>query len=394
MTLFGIAWKNIRHRPLQSGLSIILLAFGVGLISLLALLEVQFKEELDTNIKDIDMVLGAKGSPLQLILANVYHIDAPTGNIKLEDAKRVMKNPLIEQAIPLAYGDNYGLFRIVGSEHTYPEHYNVKVQDGALWEDKYQTTIGSEVAKKMGMKIGDTFFSAHGLNDGTDVHTDKPFTVVGIFEPSGTVIDQLILCSIESVWGVHEHVETAENDHPEDEITAVLLKKRNPMAIVRLPNMIKDTNMQIALPSIEINRINQNFGIGMDSLRWIGIIIVGISLLSLFVSLYSSLRERRYELALMRSMGIKSVSLFILIIMEGLFLALVGLFLGFLLSRCGLATLAYFLENEFKFDLYDAGFLSSELYIGLMAIFVGILASLLPAIEAMSINISKTLSNA
>jgi putative ABC transport system permease protein len=107
MNLFRIAWRNIAHKPLNTALSLILLAFGVGIISLLLLLESSLQKEFDRNIKDIDMVLGAKGSPLQLILANVYHIDAPTGNISRAEAQRVMKHPYIDKAIPLAYGDNY-----------------------------------------------------------------------------------------------------------------------------------------------------------------------------------------------------------------------------------------------------------------------------------------------
>ena len=394
MNLFKIAFKNIITKPLSTSLSLALLAFGVGMISLLMLLEVQLKEEFDRNIKDIDLVLGAKGSPLQLILANVYHIDAPTGNIKLSDAQKVMKNPLIKEAIPLAYGDNYNMFRIVGTEYSYPEHYDAKISSGNLWEEKFEATIGSKVAAQSGLKIGDEFYSAHGLTDQTDVHTNKAFKVVGIFEQSNSVIDQLILTNIESIWGIHEDVEYAEGDAPEEEITAVLLKKRNSMAIVRIPNMIKDSNMQVALPSIEINRLNQNFGIGMDTIRWVAILIMILSFASVFISLYSSLRERKYELALMRSMGAKAKSLFILILIEGLLMIGMGILLGLIFSRVGLVALSNGLENQFHFDIFEGGILLSELWLVLITIFVGILASLLPAIEAVTINISKTLSDA
>lgn len=394
MNLFGIAIKNVLHRPLQTALSFILLAFGVGMISLLMLLEVQLREEFDRNIKDIDMVLGAKGSPLQLILANVYHIDAPTGNIKLADARKLMKHPFVEEAIPLAYGDNYQMWRIVGTEPSYPDHYGVTIAEGSMWQEDYESVIGARVASESGLKIGDTFYSSHGLTDTTDVHTNKTFRVVGIFEESGSVVDQLILCNIPSIWGVHEHVETAEDDKPEDEITAVLLKKKNALAIVTLPNLIKDTNMQIALPSIEINRLNQNFGLGMDTVRYVALFIMLLSFLSVFVSLYSSLRDRKYELALMRSMGISAPSLFILILIEGVVMVLLGLLAGLLLSRLGLWALSSMLENQFHFDIYETGLLGNEVILIISTIFVGILASLLPAIEAVTINISKTLSDA
>ena len=111
-----LAHRNVMDRPLESGLSVLLLAFGVGIISLMLLMQRSLTEDLDRNIKDIDLVLGAKGSPLQSILANVYHVDVPTGNIPLAEARKVMRHPYIESSIPLAYGDNYELFRIVGTE--------------------------------------------------------------------------------------------------------------------------------------------------------------------------------------------------------------------------------------------------------------------------------------
>ena len=112
------AAQNLKAKPLQTALSLALLAFGVGMVSLMLLTEKQVNDAFERNIKDIDLVLGAKGSPLQLILANVYHIDAPTGNILLSEAQKVVKHPYIQSGIPLAYGDNHEGYRIVGTEHS------------------------------------------------------------------------------------------------------------------------------------------------------------------------------------------------------------------------------------------------------------------------------------
>ena len=197
-----LARRNVLHRPLETGLSVLLLSFGVGIISLMLLMQRSLTEDLDRNIKDIDLVLGAKGSPLQLILANVYHVDVPTGNIPLADAQKVMRHPYIEEAIPLAYGDNYELFRIVGTEASYPAHYNAEIASGKMFDAPFEVVLGQEVAAATGLELGDTFYSAHGLTDGTDVHRDKAYTVVGTFARTGAVIDQLILTPIASVWGV------------------------------------------------------------------------------------------------------------------------------------------------------------------------------------------------
>lgn len=393
MNLLKIARRNIASKPLNTFLSLVLLAFGVGIISLLLLLEVSLQEKFDRNIKDIDMVLGAKGSPLQLILANVYHVDAPTGNISRREAQKVANHPYIEDAIPLAYGDNFRSYRIVGTEHKYHEHYGVEIGEGRLYSETFEATIGAKVAEETGLKIGDTFYSAHGLTDETDVHKDHAFTVVGVYAESGSVIDQLLLTPMSSIWDVHGNVEEETGEKPDDEITAMLLKKKNPLAVMMIPKMLEDSNMQIALPSIEINRLTQNFGLGMDTIEAIAILIMALSFISVFISLYNSMRERKYELALMRTMGATRGSLFTLIVLEGLVLTLAGMAIGLLLSRVGMTVLANVMESEFRYDLGDLGVLASEWQLLGITIFVGVLASLLPAISAVRLDISKTLTD-
>ncbi|MCB0760304.1 MAG: ABC transporter permease [Flavobacteriales bacterium] len=392
MNLFTISWANIIRKPLNTTLSLMLLAFGVGLISLMLVMENQLQDQFDRNIKDIDMVLGAKGSPLQMILSAVYQVDAPTGNINMKEAQRVMKHPYIADAIPLAYGDNYEKYRIVGAPHKYAEHYNVQLAEGKLYERPFDAVLGAGVAKESGLKIGDTFYSAHGLEDATDVHTNREFHVVGIYSESQSVVDHLILTPIQSIWDVH----TEEGDSiPDDEkeYTAVLLKKKNPLAMVTIPNTIKDTNMTIALPAIEINRLNENFGLGMQALGVIALIIVVISFVSVFISLFNSLKERKYELALIRTMGGSRLKVFVLILQEGMILSLLGFIIGFVFSRIGLIIMSHQMEENFHYTLNDMGPIPMEWLMLLITIFVGSLASLLPAVEAVNIDISKTLAD-
>ena len=388
-----IAWRNVGLKKLQTALSLVLLAFGVGLVSLLMLSEKQLSETFNRNIDDIDLVLGAKGSPLQLILANVYHVDAPTGNIRLADAEKVIRHPYIEEGIPLAYGDNYRGFRIVGSTDAYTTHYGAEWATGRTFASSFEVVVGSKAAKTTGLQVGDEFFSAHGLQDETDVHTDKVFTVVGVLEPSGTVLDQLLLCTVSTIWEVHDgHGESIE---PEDrEITAVLLKKRNPLAVLTIPNTIRETNMQVALPSIEINRLTQNFGIGMNTLRAIAVLIMLISFASIFISVYDNLLARRYELALMRTMGGSRRGLFLLLLLEGGILSTGGSLLGLVLSRVGLVVLAQLVEDKFRYDWSGIGVLEGELLLVGLAIFVGLVAAAVPGISAVKMDTSRTLSEA
>lgn len=397
MKVWKIARANLRYKPLRAALSIVLMAFGVGMISLLYTLENQFEEQFNRNIKDIDMVLGAKGSPLQLILSSVYQVDAPTGNINLQETERFLKNPMVrgmvKEYIPMAYGDNFMKYRIVGTEHGYPAHYGVELDEGKLWEDDFEVTLGSKVALETGMNIGDTFFSAHGLDDTTDVHKNHAFKVVGILKESRSVVDNLVLCNIPSIWRVHEKPDDPPLEDDKKEITAVLVKTSNLLASVRIPGMLRDSKIMVALPAIEINRLNDNFGIGMDALTAIGILIMILSAVSVFIALYSSLRERRYELALMRTMGGRPRTILTMIVWEGALMSLWGFVIGWMLSRIGLLVLSAVLEDKFHYGVTDLAPSMTDLWLLLITIFVGKMASLLPALKAMRIDISNTLTD-
>jgi putative ABC transport system permease protein len=408
MNLLKISWSNIRFKPMNTMLSIVLLSFGIGIISLMLLIQDQLGEKFNRNIKDIDFVLAAKGSPVQSILANVYHVDAPTGNIKITDAKKIVRNPMVQDAIPLAYGDNYEKFRIVGTNHKYSEHYGCVIKEGVLFDKPFEATIGSRVAKQTGLKLGSTFTSVHGFDYAQDGdpdahHHDKPFTVVGIFEESSSVIDNLILTPVESIWLVHDHGH-GEADHvhaegeahdPDEgkEVTAYLIKKRNKGAFGLLSKLAQNTTMQLANVAVENSRLIDNFGIGMSTITAIAVAIMILSFVSIFISLYNSMKERKYELALMRTMGGTRRTLFTLILQEGLILVLLGFALGLILSRAGLLVLSSSMSENFNYSFDKLGITMNEVYLFGLTLLIGIVASLLPALRALRMDISKTLAN-
>jgi putative ABC transport system permease protein len=410
MNLLKISWSNIKHKPLNTLLNIVLLSFSIGIISMMLLLKSQISEKFDRNIKDIDFVLAAKGSPLQSMLANVYHVDVPTGNIKVSEARRIIKNPMVAEAIPLAYGDNYEKFRIVGTNEKYPNHYGCSVAEGNVFSAPFEVTIGASVAKETGLKIGSTFTSVHGYDNATDdadAHHHQLFTVVGIFALSNSVIDNLILTPVETTWMVHEHPEETAADstgvdsihvEPEREMTAYLIKKRNKGAFGMLSKQTEDTTMQLANVAVENSRLMNNFGLGLNAITAIAIVIMVISFISIFISLFTSMRERRYELALMRTMGGTRATLFTLIIQEGLLLVLLGLLLGYViglaLSRSGLLVLSHFMQESFHYGLDNLAIETQELALLGVTLLVGFLASSIPAWQALKIDISKTLTNA
>jgi putative ABC transport system permease protein len=448
-------------------LSLVLFSLGVGLISLLLILNKQLQEQFDKNLAGINLVVGAKGSPLQLILSSMYHIDSPTGNIPLKSAKAFLnpKHPLIDKAIPLSMGDSYQGHRIIGTTYDLIDLYEGKIAKGKLWAGDMEVTIGASVAAKLGLKLGDGFYSSHGLViDDNLVHDDAPqFKVAGIFQPTGAVLDQLILTNTQSIWKVHDshdHEEdgahTAEGDshaghdhdgdnhdghnhddhdhaghnhddhdhdhaghnhdehNPVDEaakkagnqsaianliaaedqsITSLLIKfKSNNYRTLNMQrNINENTDMQAATPAFEINRLYSMMGTGTDALQMLAYVIVFVSGLSIFISLFSSLRERQYELALMRVMGASPAKLFGLIILEGLILAVLGYIIGIALSHIGMEILAKYMSDAYRYSFSGALFLKEELYLLLGALGIGFLAAIIPAFQAKNTDISRTL---
>lgn len=418
MNLFKLSWRNLCAKPLSTFLSILLLTLGIGLVAYLLKVNEQVEEQFVRNIKGIDMVVGAKGSPLQLILSNVYHIDYPTGNISLNEANKLLKNKAVKKGIPLAYGDRYDRFRIVGTTASYVEHYKGVLQSGRLWEADLEVTIGHTVAQKLDLKIGDTFYGSHGLVGNEEVHKEKPYTIVGILEATGTVMDQLILTAISSVWAIHDthdhgsenapidqHANAEGEEHHDHEheahhteadkaITALLITFKNrAMGLLRMPKMVNETtDMQAALPAVEINRLTGTLGVGFTAMRWIAYLVVLVAGMSIFIALYNSLKERKYEMALMRSLGASRYKLFSMILLEGLLLSFMGYLLGIFLAKIGLLITTKWLIEGYNYKLQDNLFHKVDASLLIAALSIGFLAALLPAIQAFRTNISKTLA--
>lgn len=413
--ILKIAWKNAWFKPLNTVLSVVLLTASVAIISLLILLQKQFEKQFSSNIDGVDLVIGAKGSPMQLILSSVYQMDAPTGNINYAAAKIWMKHPFVKTAIPLAFGDNYRGFKILGTTEDYMKKYEATITSGKMFTKNFEVVLGNEVAKKMNLKVGDTFLSSHGDAEQGEVHEEHPYIVVGIASKTGKVIDNLILSNIESVWAMHHHEEETAavvahqheegeehhhegvHNHDEDhEITAVLVKLKNKMGFVLWPRLIaQNTNMQAASPAIEINRLFSLFGIGLDALQYLAYGIMFISGISIFIALYNTLKERKYEFALMRVSGARRSQLLILVLFESILLCIIGFILGTIVGRVALYLISTSTEETYKMAFNPFEFaVKEEGILFLTTIFVGIIAAVIPAVKAYRLNISKTLANA
>ena len=459
MNIRQVAWKNLIYNPFNTSLSILLMTFGVAIMSLILILNNQLDKNLKNNLRGIDMVIGAKGSPLQLIFSSIYHLDNPTGNILYGEAKKITTSPIIDFTIPLSFGDSYNGFRIVGSTHEYPNLYEVKLREGRLWKKSMEVVVGSMVAKVNNLKIGDKFFGTHGFGESGHVHDNHSYEVVGILQQSSSIMDNLVLTDIQSVWEVHDEVCHDDHDHHDHDhhdhdhhdhdhhdhdhhdhdhhdhdhhdhdhhdhdhhdhdhhdhdqhkktikvsnnesipdqsmVTALLVKFKSPVGLIQLPRKVNETTgLQAAIPIFEINRLTNLLGFGIQTINFIALIIMLVSGLSIFISLYNSLKKRRYEIALMRVHGATKFQVIKLVLIEGVTLSFVGTLFGFIVSRLSLYVISILVNQTKMVSSFDYRLLNDEIWLFLISMIIGLLASLIPSILTYRINIPKTLSNA
>ncbi len=428
MNIFKLTWSYIKFRKLGTFLNVLLLGLGMATIVVLMLFSGQIEKNLQSNIQGVDLVVGAKGSPLQLILSSVFHIDSPTGNIDVEEADELKKHPMISETIPLALGDSYQQYRIVGSTPALLEHYEVTTERGRLWEDNFEVVVGAEVAEKANISIGDTVVSAHGISGG-DAHGDHPLSVVGILEAAGTVVDRLIITDLKTVWAVHgfhvddhgddhgdeEHDDHGDEDHDDHadeaeqnsggppqlqqaakdglEYTSLIVKYKTPIAAATLPRYINsETNMQAAAPVFQTARLFNLLGTGIGAFRAFAIVLIVVASLGVFIALYNAMKERAYDLAMMRTMGASRNFLVWQVILEGVVLSLLGALLGLFLGHVAAEVLGVLLDESQSIGLSGLTFSMDELWLVLLAVGIGAVASVLPAILAYRTDIAKTLA--
>ena len=424
---------SLKSRFSSTILAVLLTTFGISISIILVQFENHIKNRLNNDGKKIDIVVGAKGSPLQIVLSSIYHIDLPTGNIPFSSLKTISQDPLVEKVIPLALGDNWKNNRIVGTTHEYIEHYGAKLDKGRNWQKVFEVVAGSSVKINLNQK----FSGSHGLVDSNDVHDHGEYKVVGILKPTGTVLDRLLLTSVKSVLQIHgqdikdneqhnhehehdkhehekhEH-QLNENKHKTDnhdhhsehmddyisnnqgfiepEITSLLITTKSPIANINLPRSInKESQLQAANPAFEITRLSTMLGLGSKSFKLLSIIIMLIAVLSIFTGLASNFENRLRDLAILRAIGYSKARVFKIISLEGVIIVIFGIIIGlcssFLVFNFLVDMIAPLNNSNAKFK-----FSFDMVIIIFLVLLAGLCASFFPAYKGSKVSVAKQLT--
>jgi putative ABC transport system permease protein len=437
--MLTLAFAYLRDRGLVTLFNILLLALGVAALAVLLLLSGRIESRFARDSAGIDLVVGAKGSPLQLILASVYHLDAPTGNIPLATLDLLRRDPGVARAIPLALGDSFRGARIVGTEPAFLALSGAGLAEGRMFAGAGEVVVGAEAARATGLALGQQFVGSHGLGDDGHGHEATPLRVAGILAPTGTVTDRLILTSVETVWMVHgisappghthdgskgaareddghthdhggdphDHGEDAQahgapdapvldrRGGPEPEVTAILVTYRNAMGAIRLPGAInRETALQAAVPAAETARFLGLFGAAIDGARLFAWLLAAVGGLSVFVVLLSAATQRAGDMALLRVMGATPAQVAGTLLLEGVLIAAAGAALGLAAAHALLGTGATLFPTLGAIGVSAWLFDPRELAIAAAVVGIGALAALLPAARLYRRDLATTLAEA
>jgi putative ABC transport system permease protein len=393
--VISLAWRYLWSNPLTAALNLLLLTLGLAAVTFVLRASAQVEAGLKRDLAGIDLVVGAKGSPMQIMLAGVFHLDAPTGNIPLATLDLLKRQPLVAQVVPLSLGDSLRGFRIAGTTPDYLGLYGARLERGVLWTRPMQAVLGAEVARATGLQPGDRFAGSHGLAEGGGAHGEQPFEVVGVLAESGSVLDRLVLTDLASVWEVHEehHAGEAHDGHDDKrEITLALVRYRSPLAAVSLPRWVNaQEGLQAAAPALETARLMRLVGAGTEVLRGFGVVLLVAAGLSVWVALLHAVRARQGDLAMLRMLGAPASRVAALVALEALLLASLATLLGLAAGHGLVALLEGLLAQRQSLRLGPLGFSEAEWLVPLLAGGLALVAAAWPAWRAYRLDVTTLL---
>jgi putative ABC transport system permease protein len=393
--VISLAWRYLWSNPLTAALNLLLLTLGLAAVTFVLRASAQVEAGLKRDLAGIDLVVGAKGSPMQIMLAGVFHLDAPTGNIPLATLDLLKRQPLVAQVVPLSLGDSLRGFRIAGTTPDYLGLYGARLERGVLWTRPMQAVLGAEVARATGLQPGDRFAGSHGLAEGGGAHGEQPFEVVGVLAESGSVLDRLVLTDLTSVWEVHEehHAGEAHDGHDDKrEITLALVRYRSPLAAVSLPRWVNaQEGLQAAAPALETARLMRLVGVGTEVLRGFGVVLLVAAGLSVWVALLHAVRAREGDLAMLRMLGAPASRVAALVALEALLLAGLATLLGLAAGHGLVALLERLLAQRQSLRLGPLGFSEAEWLVPLLAGGLALVAAAWPAWRAYRLDVTTLL---
>lgn len=400
-----LAWRSLANRRFSAGLTVLTIAISVALLLGVERLRQEAHAGFLRSVSGVDLIVGARAHPVQLLLYSVFHLGEATQNVSWGGYRAIAALPEVAWTIPLALGDSHRGFRVVGTSVDYFEHLRVaggqplRFAAGARFEDLYDAVLGAGVATRLGYRVGDPLVLAHGaartnLHD----HAEQPFRVAGVLEATGTPVDHGIYVSLAAIEAIHRNwrfgtrigpaptrAELAGADLTPGSITAFyagLRDKAASFALQRRINTQRDEPLSAILPAVALQQWWSLLGNVERALQATAACTVLAGLLGMLTAVLATLNERRREMAILRSVGASARTVFGLLLAEAALLTAAGIAAGLALCQLGLALAAPWLAQRYGLLLPPGLPAAAEWRLMALVLGVGVAIGALPALLA------------
>lgn len=407
MVIFDLVWRSLWNRRFTAGLTILSISLSIALLLGVERIRNGARTSFTNTISKTDLIVGARGGSIQLLLYSVFRMGSPTGNISYQTYEAIQARPDVAWTIPYSLGDSYRGFRVVGTSEAFYQHYryhgerSLEFSAGQFAKGTFDVVLGSRVADKLGHKLGDRLVLAHGVGEVSfQRHDDKPFSVVGILAHTGTPIDQSVYVTLAGLEAIHadwrdgapplpDQAIAADQLTPEllkpKAITACLVGLKSRIAVLQAQRELNESALEpltAIIPGVALAELWDGIAYAEQALRVVAAFVVLVGLLGMLISIYNSLNERRREMAILRSVGAGPRLIAVLFVIESLLLTTAGIVCGITGTYLSLLIGQPILERQFGLVIPLQMLQSSEwLYLALILSF-GLLLGLVPAIRA------------
>ena len=408
--ILRLAIASLFARALTVGMTILAIALSVALFLGVEKVRTGAKASFADTISGTDLIVGARSGSVQLLLYSVFRIGNATNNVTWESYQDIAVRPYVDWIVPISLGDSHRQFRVMGTTQAFFDHYKYRqdrslaVSDGAIMDDLFDTVIGADVAATLGYGVGDPIIVAHGLASFTE-HKDQPFRVSGILEKTGTPVDRTVIVSMEAIEAIHVDWQSGaqvpglstpadvirEMELTPKAITAALVGVESPLqtfALQRTINEYKQEPLLAILPGVALQELWGIVGIAETALLAVSAMVVVTALIGMMATIFSSLNERRREMAIFRAMGARPFTILSMLVLEAIVIAAVGALFGLVLLYIGLVVAQPILDSAFGLWLQIDAPSIREVWVILGVIGAGAIVSLVPAVRAYRISVA------
>jgi putative ABC transport system permease protein len=408
--ILRLAIASLFARALTVGMTILAIALSVALFLGVEKIRTGAKASFADTISGTDLIVGARSGSVQLLLYSVFRIGNATNNVTWESYQDIAARSDVEWIVPISLGDSHRQFRVMGTTPAFFDHYKYRqgrslaVSDGAIMDDLFDTVIGADVAATLGYQIDDPIVVAHGLASFTE-HKDQPFRVSGILEKTGTPVDRTVIISLKAIEAIHVDWQTgartpgqatptdvirAMNLAPKA-ITAAFVGVQSPLqtfALQRAINQYDEEPLLAILPGVALQELWGIVGIAETALLAVSAMVVVTALIGMMATIFSSLNERRREMAIFRAMGARPFTILSMLVIEAMVMAAIGAMLGLVLLYIGLFIGQPILDRAFGLWLPIDAPMMREVWVVAGVTCAGAIVSLVPALRAYRMSVA------